>query len=510
MTKSRLSIFLIALMVSLVFLFGTIHLGNAQSGTNVIGIITSDTTWTQANSPYSFSGNVLVSAGTILTIEPGVTVYLNDFYLKVDGTLIARGTSANQISFIRSSTVFGGITQDSAIQFTSNSVGWNENTKSGSILENAIVNSSLLFSSTIYIGGSSPKINNCTIVNTGGQSSVDISGGTPTISNNTILTYDKAGYTGIKVGSNALITDNIVNGWETGIYVTAGNGTIQNNLIINNTGSITNGNAGIRVDKVLGNNNPLIQNNTLTLNNAGFYFGGSPTPTIANNNIARNNQYNLVLSSSNDASVTNNWWGTPDTTAIYQTIFDFKNDFNLGTVTFTPFLSAPNIQAPTYISASAGNSGSIAPIGIIKANYGSSQSFSITSNTGYHVADVLVNGTSVGAVSSYTVQNVQGATTISATFAPNPTPTPTPSPSPIPTASPTQTPTQTPSPTATSTPNPTSQPTQQPTASPSPTPAVPEFPAWTTLLLFTIVVATAGLLICHKKHWRAFVEDARM
>jgi hypothetical protein len=38
---------------------------------------------------------------------------------------------------------------------------------------------------------------------------------------------------------------------------------------------------------------------------------------------------------------------TTDTQAINQTIYDFKNDFNLGSLTFIPFLSSPNTQAPT-------------------------------------------------------------------------------------------------------------------------------------------------------------------
>ena len=90
-------------------------------------------------------------------------------------------------------------------------------------------------------------------------------------------------------------------------------------------------------------------------------------------------------------------------------------------------------------AVSSGNGGSVVPSGYVAAIYGGSQTFTISAGTGYHVVDVLVNGTSVGAVSSCTVQNIQGATTISATFAPNPTPTPSPSPSPTldPTSQPT-------------------------------------------------------------------------
>jgi hypothetical protein len=51
---------------------------------------------------------------------------------------------------------------------------------------------------------------------------------------------------------------------------------------------------------------------------------------------------------------------------------------------------------------------------------GTSQTYSITPNAGYHVADVLVDGASVGAVTSYTFGNISANHTISATISANP------------------------------------------------------------------------------------------
>ncbi|UEG49094.1 InlB B-repeat-containing protein [Ferruginibacter lapsinanis] len=74
----------------------------------------------------------------------------------------------------------------------------------------------------------------------------------------------------------------------------------------------------------------------------------------------------------------------------------------------------------TYtITSSAGTGGSISPDGATVKNYGTSQAYTITPNTGYHIADVLVNGNSVGAVSAYTISNVRGDSAISASFAIN-------------------------------------------------------------------------------------------
>ena len=50
-------------------------------------------------------------------------------------------------------------------------------------------------------------------------------------------------------------------------------------------------------------------------------------------------------------------------------------------------------------------------------NYGADQAFTITPDARYHVADVLVDGVSVGAVTSYTFTNVTANHTIAATFA---------------------------------------------------------------------------------------------
>jgi hypothetical protein len=110
------------------------------------------------------------------------------------------------------------------------------------------------------------------------------------------------------------------------------------------------------------------------------------------------------------------------------------------------------------ISASAGAGGSISPTGIVSVNYGGSQSFTITANPSYYIVDVTVNGSSVGAVSSYTFTNVQAAYTISATFAPTPTPSPSPTPTPTPAPTPTPKPTATPTPSPTPTPSTTTVP----------------------------------------------------
>ena len=73
------------------------------------------------------------------------------------------------------------------------------------------------------------------------------------------------------------------------------------------------------------------------------------------------------------------------------------------------------IQVPeTYtITASAGEGGSIDPSGEVTVNAGETQTFTITADEGYVIADVKVNGESVGVVESY---EMDAAGTIEAVF----------------------------------------------------------------------------------------------
>ncbi len=66
--------------------------------------ITTDTTWTLANSPYHVTNNIEVDAGVTLTIEPGVQVWIGEkFYVHVreGASITAKGTPAQHITIDR-------------------------------------------------------------------------------------------------------------------------------------------------------------------------------------------------------------------------------------------------------------------------------------------------------------------------------------------------------------------------------------------------------------------------
>ena len=71
----------------------------------------------------------------------------------------------------------------------------------------------------------------------------------------------------------------------------------------------------------------------------------------------------------------------------------------------------------TYtINASAGSGGSISPSGNTSVNHGANQSYVISPNNGFTIADVIVDGVSQGATGSYIFSNVTSNHTISAVF----------------------------------------------------------------------------------------------
>jgi parallel beta-helix repeat protein len=92
-------------------------------------------------------------------------------------------------------------------------------------------------------------------------------------------------------------------------------------------------------------------------------------------------------------------------------------DYTFNTVIAAHTISATFAIDTFTITPSAGANGSVSPATVQTVNYNGSQAFTITANLGFHVDNVIVDGSSVGAVTDYTFSNVAANHTISATFA---------------------------------------------------------------------------------------------
>ncbi len=79
-------------------------------------------------------------------------------------------------------------------------------------------------------------------------------------------------------------------------------------------------------------------------------------------------------------------------------------------------VTPPSPGVTYYIDASAGQGGSISPSGRVPVAAGDRQTFTISAGEGYVIANVLVDGVSVGQVSSYTFSNVRSNHTITVIF----------------------------------------------------------------------------------------------
>ena len=103
-----------------------------------------------------------------------------------------------------------------------------------------------------------------------------------------------------------------------------------------------------------------------------------------------------------------------------------NNGIGVGNANAThgPHLLQVKVDEVRVITATAGDNGRITPTGDVAVPKGESKTFTITPDSGYHIKDVLVDGKSVGAVSTYTFENVVDNHTIHATFARKHTPTP--------------------------------------------------------------------------------------
>ncbi|MEM2967876.1 MAG: hypothetical protein QXJ40_00930 [Candidatus Bathyarchaeia archaeon] len=340
-----------AILVGWQALAGAAYFSVAHASTEVIGVISADAKWTKAKSPYSLTGPVLVKEGVTLTIEAWATVNLNEYYIQVNGTLRAIGRSDDLIRI-------------SGKELKIMSSRWDEQTGSGSIIENAFLEITRL-----RIVNATPKINSNFIIGLI-ERKIDFgyNCGKMTFSNNVVR--------GVLDADNVLVINNTIS------FVGCNGGTIINNtikeltgdsvVILNNTidgginvgaarisGNIITGTIKIRSGVVewnlitglgieAGDGNCIIQNNTLVNPDVAFYLKYSGAHSINYNNIIGCQGYFIKLTNpfKNDVNATYNWWGTTDTQEISKRIYDSKHDFNMGTVTFIPFLTAPNPQAP--------------------------------------------------------------------------------------------------------------------------------------------------------------------
>ncbi|HEY6871689.1 MAG TPA: hypothetical protein VI298_03060 [Geobacteraceae bacterium] len=137
-------------------------------------------------------------------------------------------------------------------------------------------------------------------------------------------------------------------------------------------------------------------------------------------------------SASYGGPTTDTWFETDctDATSTTQSASATLNVSNSGAAEIQVKLSSDGLTTPVLkkvrlaygftVTASAGSGGSISPAGAVRVSYGDSQTFTVTPDPCYHIADVVIDGaTHLGPVATYSFSNVTASHSISATFAIN-------------------------------------------------------------------------------------------
>lgn len=295
--------------------------GNPTMSNGLAGDIAVNTTLS-SGATYEVLENTVVPTGTTLTIQPGATLrfYGKATTLRVDGTLVVRGSSAN------------------TVKFTSNLATPTQGSWAGLVIAAGSARNDIQYADVqwatngISVSTSQVLIRNCTIKNfaTNGISMLAGVGGV--LADNTI--------------------DNITpqNGNAgTGIYLTNASPLIRGN-------SITHTSLAVNIDIL---SNPTIRSgNVITSNNHGIYMYGvgqaakDPKAKINYNSIYENSSYNFnsgayYSPSSVHIDVTNNWWGTANVPTIVSKIYDNTDAPTYSPVAdYVPYLSAAPVIAP--------------------------------------------------------------------------------------------------------------------------------------------------------------------
>lgn len=376
-----------------IMLINSLFIIQCENGTQAQQtIISEDTTWTLANSPYIIKGNVLIENGVSLTIEPGVEVIFDGFYyMQIEGKIIAEGSENNMITFSSN--------KSSPAPGDWDTIKFESEAESGSIFSYCNFEYGTIAIDIDVLNIAAPNIIHCNI-NRNSQTGIkyftrssshysfnpynDISNNTITdngdwgieieynidIANANLLVHrnlienNGAGISFMIYEGNLTLTHNTINGNDgTGIncryyydFFSSEpiNISVRNNIISNNEGNgftISESPFGgfSFVTIVLEHNTIIFNGGANSENGAGINFLEHKERTeiiIRYNNINNNAPFNGRNGEEFDRNISYNWWGTTDSKIIEQYLFDYYDDFNKGKLNYTPFLTAPDPEAP--------------------------------------------------------------------------------------------------------------------------------------------------------------------
>jgi hypothetical protein len=434
------------------FALAGVSLSVVRADTDVSGIITSDTTWTEANSPYSLLGPVGVHEGVTLTIEAGATVNLHTYYLEVNGTLQVRGTSENLVH------INGVQANAGQIKFTASSTNWNDQSGSGCIIENAVI-----YQTVISITNCSVKIDRNTFNDSAGMMDQNVAiytsggGGTSSISNNkfdacgleisdssTISNNVIEGGIGLYRGA-PLISDNTISGGSSYFWIGRSFDRDYNTVVIDCSATLTgNSIEGSIILNQYGTTSAIINGNAIS----GLIMDGEGAVDVV---ISNNKCGGISLNSANSVTINNNLIMNSDTgldignATVTDNTIEFCKTAIFVNADASPTISGNNIQNSSQYNLKLSGA---ANVDAANNWWGTTDPQAI--NQSIYDSKYDYNLGTVNFDPFLTEQNPDATPDINV-------PTPTPTPEQTPTPTPEQTPSTSPTPT---TPTPSQEPTQ--------------------------------------------------
>ena len=266
-------------------------------------IISGNTTWIQANSPYIVTSNITVLYGVTLTIEPGVVIkFTSGAGLIIDGDLIAQGNVTNRIRFTTNAAVsaqgdWAGIwirqsghcnITNSILEYATQGINFEAR---GHELTSSLTSSQVRSNIVgIRVAGDSIILDKLAIENNTDSGAHSLYGGGSIT--NSIISNNNIGISGADNITNSIISNN-----DIGI---SGGGSITNSIISNN-------NIGIM------GMYDLIKNCTISNNMRDGIYGGEAAASIIEDlldsdisNNGRNGIYNYMIKNCNHCRISNN------------------------------------------------------------------------------------------------------------------------------------------------------------------------------------------------------------